>query len=134
MSTTTATAPADVPANAAEHCPGTQSEAAGKVDACAGCPNQTVCSSGAAAVVDPGIALVRARLTDVQNKLMIMSGKGGVGKSTVTALLARTMAARHADRNFGVLDIDICGPSQPRMLGALGEQVRPAFLGHWFQH
>lgn len=119
----------DVPDNAAAHCPGTQSETAGKVSACAGCPNQNVCASGAASAPDPGIELVRARLTDVRHKLMILSGKGGVGKSTVTALLARTFAARHAAQNFGVLDIDICGPSQPRMLGALGEQVHQSGSG-----
>jgi len=34
------------PENAPEHCPGTQSEDAGKASACAGCPNQQICSSG----------------------------------------------------------------------------------------
>lgn len=79
----------DIPANAAAHCPGTQSEAAGKVDACAGCPNQSVCSSGAASGPDPAVELVRARLADVRYKLLVLSGKGGVGKSTVTRLVAQ---------------------------------------------
>lgn len=127
MSSTAAAS--DIPANAAAHCPGTSSETAGKVSACAGCPNQNVCASGAASAPDPGIELVRARLTDVRHKLMILSGKGGVGKSTVTALLARTLAARRSEHNIGVLDIDICGPSQPRMLGALGEQVHQSGSG-----
>ncbi|KAG8058924.1 hypothetical protein GUJ93_ZPchr0002g23714 [Zizania palustris] len=35
----------DVPEHANEHCPGTQSEAAGKADACAGCPNQQICAT-----------------------------------------------------------------------------------------
>ncbi len=35
-------------------CPGTQSESAGKVSACAGCPNQSICASGAANTPDPG--------------------------------------------------------------------------------
>ncbi|BAF15047.1 Os04g0485400 [Oryza sativa Japonica Group] len=35
----------DVPENANDHCPGTQSEAAGKADACAGCPNQQICAT-----------------------------------------------------------------------------------------
>lgn len=34
------------PENAPEHCPGTESEGAGKASACAGCPNQTICASG----------------------------------------------------------------------------------------
>lgn len=119
----------DVPANAAEHCPGTASESAGKTSACAGCPNQNVCASGAASAVDPGIALVQNRLTDVHHKLMVLSGKGGVGKSTVTALLARAMAHKNAAQNFGVLDIDICGPSQPRMFGVRDEQVHQSGSG-----
>ena len=35
-----------IPENAPEHCPGTESEAAGKTSACAGCPNQQICASG----------------------------------------------------------------------------------------
>lgn len=119
----------DVPSNAAEHCPGTASEAAGKVSACAGCPNQNVCASGAASAPDPGVELVRTRLSEVKHKLMVLSGKGGVGKSTVTALLSRAFAHRYEDKNFGVLDIDICGPSQPRMFGVLGEQVHQSGSG-----
>lgn len=119
----------DVPSNAAEHCPGTQSEAAGKVSACAGCPNQNVCASGAAAGPDPGVELVKSRLAEVKHKLLVLSGKGGVGKSTVTALLSRAFAHRFAEQNFGVLDIDICGPSQPRMFGVLGEQVHQSGSG-----
>lgn len=47
---------------------------------------------------------------------MVLSGKGGVGKSTTTALIARQFAHLNRDQNIGVLDIDICGPSQPRLL------------------
>ncbi|GLV34657.1 uncharacterized protein CBL_09138 [Carabus blaptoides fortunei] len=119
----------DKPTNAPEHCPGTQSEDAGKVSACAGCPNQTLCSSGATKGPDPGIQLVKDRLDQVKNKLLILSGKGGVGKSTLTALLSRAIAADDNDKNVAVLDIDICGPSQPRVLGVLGEQVHQSGSG-----
>jgi len=54
----------------------------------------------------------------IKNVLAIASGKGGVGKSTVTANLALALAADGA--RVGVLDADIYGPSQPRMLGARG--------------
>ena len=118
----------DVPDNAADHCPGTNSEDAGKSNACAGCPNQNICASGVN-TVDPGIELVKQRLTDVKHKLMILSGKGGVGKSTVTSLLCRAFAQKYADKNFGLLDIDICGPSQPRMFGVLDEQVHQSGSG-----
>lgn len=45
----------DVPDNAPEHCPGTQAENAGKSAACAGCPNQQICASGAAKQTDPDL-------------------------------------------------------------------------------
>lgn len=80
-------------------CPGTQSNDAGKASACAGCPNQQICSSGATKAPDPGIELVRERLEQVKNKILILSGKGGVGKSTVTALLARGVAAYNTEKN-----------------------------------
>ncbi|CAO1423618.1 unnamed protein product [Diamesa hyperborea] len=118
-----------IPENAPEHCPGTQSEAAGKTSACAGCPNQQVCASGDTKGPDPGIELVKNRLAEVKNKLLILSGKGGVGKSTVTSLVSRTFAHLNPDQNFGVLDIDICGPSQPRVFGVLGEQVHQSGSG-----
>lgn len=60
---------------------------------------------------------------------MILSGKGGVGKSTVTSLVARAFAHFNPEQNFAVLDIDICGPSQPRMFGVLGEQVHQSGSG-----
>jgi len=53
----------------------------------------------------------------IKQKIVVLSGKGGVGKSTVTANLAIALASRgHAGR-VGVLDADITGPSIPMMLG-----------------
>lgn len=48
---------------------------------------------------DPNIQLVKERLEQVKHKLLVLSGKGGVGKSTVTALLSRTLAANDRDKN-----------------------------------
>ncbi|MGB6066962.1 MAG: Mrp/NBP35 family ATP-binding protein [Desulfomonilaceae bacterium] len=53
-------------------------------------------------------------LTRIENTLMILSGKGGVGKSTVAVNIAAALAA--ADREVGLLDIDIHGPSVPTLL------------------
>lgn len=79
-------------------CPGTESETAGKASACAGCPNQQICAS-APKGPDPGIQLVKERLSQVKNKFLVISGKGGVGKSTVTALLGRALASVDDEKN-----------------------------------
>lgn len=59
----------------------------------------------------------------VDHIIAIGSGKGGVGKSTVTSNLAVALA--RAGRRVGVLDADIHGPSQPRMLGVSGRPASP---------
>ncbi|MGO9977182.1 MAG: Mrp/NBP35 family ATP-binding protein [Solirubrobacteraceae bacterium] len=61
-------------------------------------------------------------LAQVSNVICIASGKGGVGKSSVTANLAAALAAE--GRRVGVLDADVWGYSQPRMLGLGAERPR----------
>jgi ATP-binding protein involved in chromosome partitioning len=62
-------------------------------------------------------------LPNVKNIIVVASGKGGVGKSTVAANLALALQAEGA--KVGVLDADIYGPSQPRMLGIGGRPESP---------
>ncbi len=54
------------------------------------------------------------RLRRIRHKILVLSGKGGVGKSTVAVNLAVTLAM--AGRRVGLLDVDIHGPSIPKML------------------
>ncbi|XP_018015693.1 cytosolic Fe-S cluster assembly factor NUBP1 homolog [Hyalella azteca] len=117
-----------VPENAPEHCPGTDSSNAGQASACAGCPNQQICASGAAAAPDPDLAAILARLATIKHKLVVLSGKGGVGKTTVSAMLARALAAQPLTQ-VGVLDVDVCGPSQPRVTGTVGNAVHTSASG-----
>jgi ATP-binding protein involved in chromosome partitioning len=60
---------------------------------------------------------------NVQRILAIGSGKGGVGKSTVSSNLAVALA--RAGRRVGLLDADIYGPSQPRMMGTTQKPASP---------
>lgn len=53
-------------------------------------------------------------LSQVRHVVLVLSGKGGVGKSTISTELA--LAFRHAGKKVGILDVDLCGPSIPRML------------------
>lgn len=61
---------------------------------------------------------------DVNHVILVLSGKGGVGKSTVSTNLAYALAAH--GRMVGLLDLDIHGPNIPKMLGI--EDQRPAVL------
>lgn len=58
------------------------------------------------------------RMSQIRHKLLVMSGKGGVGKSTVAANLAISLAA--AGKQVGLLDVDIHGPSIPQLMGLDG--------------
>jgi ATP-binding protein involved in chromosome partitioning len=66
--------------------------------------------------------LLRYRMKQIKHKIAVISGKGGVGKSTVTVNLAAAFAL-HGKR-VGILDADIHGPSVPRLLGLTGQQVK----------
>eukprot|EP01124_Arcella_intermedia_P021660 TRINITY_DN3077_c0_g1_i1.p1 TRINITY_DN3077_c0_g1~~TRINITY_DN3077_c0_g1_i1.p1 ORF type:complete len:320 (+),score=71.00 TRINITY_DN3077_c0_g1_i1:28-987(+) len=110
-----------------EHCPGTQSEQAGNSSACQGCPNQKICSSGQLKQVDPDIEIIKTRLSVVSHKILVLSGKGGVGKSTVSSQLAFYLQKQ--GHEVGLMDIDICGPSIPKIMGMEGEQLHQTSLG-----
>ncbi|KPK72026.1 MAG: chromosome partitioning protein ParA [Phycisphaerae bacterium SM23_30] len=62
-----------------------------------------------------------ARLSQIRYKILVLSGKGGVGKSTVAVNLA--LALGRAGHRVGLLDVDIHGPSIPKLLGLEGKPV-----------
>jgi ATP-binding protein involved in chromosome partitioning len=67
---------------------------------------------------------LKARMSKVKRKIAVMSGKGGVGKSTVTVNLATAFALHgHANR-VGILDADIHGPSVPKIIGLEGQRLQ----------
>lgn len=70
---------------------------------------------------------IAERMATVKHRILVLSGKGGVGKSTFSAQLAFALAAM--DFQVGLLDIDICGPSIPKMLGLEGQEIHQSNLG-----
>jgi len=118
----------NVPEDANENCPGTGNESSGKAAACAGCPNQNVCKSGVVSKEpDPDILAIQERMSEVKHKILVLSGKGGVGKSTFSAQLAFALAAQ--GKEVGLMDVDICGPSIPKMLGLEGSEIHQSNMG-----
>lgn len=65
----------------------------------------------------------------VKHIIIVLSGKGGVGKSSVAAQLALSISQSgsneegHEGKRVGILDVDLTGPSVPRMLGLDGQQI-----------
>jgi len=90
--------------------------------------NCSTCSSGqpqdAPKSVPKGLP-PKAKI-DVQHVLLVLSGKGGVGKSTVSVNLAYALASQ--GKQVGLLDLDFHGPNIPKMLGI--EDQRPAVLAN----
>ena len=61
---------------------------------------------------------IKKSLGQIKNKILVMSGKGGVGKSSIAAYLSVALAKR--GYKVGLMDVDLHGPSIPRMLGLKG--------------
>lgn len=60
-------------------------------------------------------------LKKIKHTILVLSGKGGVGKSTTAAQLA--LSFMNQGLRVGILDVDICGPSLPKILGLEGKEV-----------
>jgi ATP-binding protein involved in chromosome partitioning len=66
--------------------------------------------------------ILRFRMEKIKHKVAVISGKGGVGKSTITVNLAVAFALN--GKRVGLLDADIHGPSVPKLLGLTGQQLK----------
>ena len=83
---------------------------------CAGCAHADSCSSKPKDLREPA-----NQYSHINKVIAVVSGKGGVGKSMVTASLARMM--REQGFSVGILDADVTGPSIPKMYGIHGSAV-----------
>ncbi len=66
--------------------------------------------------------MLQGRMQEIDMKLLVLSGKGGVGKSMVAVNLARSLAG--AGKKVGLLDVDIHGPSIPKLFGLEDAKIR----------
>jgi len=88
---------------------------------CETCPTKKNCQSKENCLIENN------PFNEVKKVIAVMSGKGGVGKSTIAALLAKTL--RKNGCNIGILDADITGPSVPRLLNVQDQKVESNELG-----
>lgn len=91
----------------------------GRYHACSFCPVEANCSLDKKS---HDSALINRRLDDIKNIVMVLSNKGGVGKSTIAANIAAELAITGFAVGLG--DVDIHGPNAPRMFGLQGRRVK----------
>ena len=72
---------------------------------------------------------LRARMSKIRHKVGVISGKGGVGKSTITVNLAIAFAMHGHTNSVGILDADIHGPTVPKILGLAGQKLQAGPAG-----
>lgn len=101
-----------------QKCPSVESGQAGKAESCKGCPNAAICASSKP---DEDIEIIKKRLSSFKLIIAVLSGKGGVGKSTMTRNIASSLA-RKGIKTL-ILDFDLSGPSIPRLTNTQDEFV-----------
>jgi Mrp family chromosome partitioning ATPase len=83
---------------------------------CASCPSKGKCGKS-----ENECGIKNNPNNKITNVIGVMSGKGGVGKSSMTVLLAKQLARR--GKRVGIMDADITGPSIPRLMGVSREKA-----------
>ena len=86
------------------------------MSSCNSCPSKGSCSKE-----ETTCGIVNHPLNKIKKVIGVMSGKGGVGKSTVSTLLVKQLAEQGF--KVGIMDADITGPSIPRLLDLAGERA-----------
>ena len=74
------------------------------------------------AMMDDRMLSIKKNMDQIKHKLVVISGKGGVGKTTVSVNLAMSLAS--VGLRVGILDVDITGPNVTKMFG-IGQDARP---------
>ena len=94
---------------------------------CETCSLREACASGGVPdQMREALKDIHDAMENVQHKILVLSGKGGVGKSTVTYLLAKSLSQQY---QVGVLDLDLCGPSMPTLFQAEQEPLLDTSFG-----
>lgn len=96
-------------------------------DQCKSCPSSDGCMSDPSQCGVQESKSLLGSLNSIKNVIVVMSGKGGVGKSSVTGLLATSLARK--GKKVGVLDADITGPSQPKAFGINKAEIKGSEFG-----
>lgn len=92
--------------------------------ACQFCPDEAICTLDKP---NHNRRLIEARLEDIDQIIVVLANKGGVGKSTVSANLAAGLALRGF--RVGIADADVHGPNQSRFFGFAGQHTRTTPTG-----
>jgi len=90
---------------------------------CDSCKSSDGCADSRKQDYEKNLEL-KLKMSKIKHKIAVISGKGGVGKSTVTVNLAMAFATHGYVNSVGILDADITGPCIPKILGIKGQKLQ----------
>ncbi|KAK8736727.1 hypothetical protein OTU49_004620 [Cherax quadricarinatus] len=119
------TQPCDLEDLQIKECPADVRES-GRANVCEGCPGRELCLSQVSKP-DPDQEIIDTRLKAIKHKILVLSGKGGVGKSSIAVMISKILA--NEGKRVGLLDVDICGPSIPLLMGVADQPIMDSQWG-----